>query len=288
MPSRPRGDERQRVPDRGRARVRVALGARRCAPGGSTPPRSGRGRSSPSRLSRRAAARGSARGRRSPPPDARARRRRRPCGRGRGACRRTDVHSAPAYVVGIATIRGSRLVIRPASSATTALQVSIGAAAAEPDEPVGAGLADERRRLAHRLDGDVRDGRRRRRRRREARRGAAAPRRVATRSGRSSPASPQTSASSASEPAPKRTIRAPAARRSLAGGRGHEPEPARASRSARARTSTNASATRVCARAVPRTSEISRRPSIPSMRASASAPDARSDSTAAREMNVTP
>ena len=52
--------------------------------------------------------------------------------------------------------------------------------------------------------------------------------------------------------------------------------------------STNASATRVDTLPAPRTREISRVASIPSRRASARVPAARSDSTAVREMNVTP
>ena len=51
---------------------------------------------------------------------------------------------------------------------------------------------------------------------------------------------------------------------------------------------TNSSAARVCARPVARTSAISRLAFIPSSRASARVPAARSDSTADREMNVTP
>ena len=52
--------------------------------------------------------------------------------------------------------------------------------------------------------------------------------------------------------------------------------------------STNASATRVRVRPAPEASEISRLASRPSTRASASVPAASSDSTAVREMNVTP
>ncbi len=51
---------------------------------------------------------------------------------------------------------------------------------------------------------------------------------------------------------------------------------------------TNASAARVAARPVARTSEISRTGSSPSTRASAIVPAARSDSIADREMKVTP
>ena len=51
---------------------------------------------------------------------------------------------------------------------------------------------------------------------------------------------------------------------------------------------TNASATRVRARPVAEASEISRVASRPSTRASVRRPAARSDSTAVREMNVTP
>ena len=57
----------------------------------------------------------------------------------------------------------------------------------------------------------------------------------------------------------------------------------------RSRTNaTNSSAARVCTRPDARTSEISRFAFMPSSRASARVPAARSDSTAVREMNVTP
>ncbi len=63
----------------------------------------------------------------------------------------------------------------------------------------------------------------------------------------------------------------------------------RPSAHARSRTkATNASAARVCERPDARTSEISRLAFMPSSRASPSVSAARSDSTAVREMNVTP
>ena len=68
---------------------------------------------------------------------------------------------------------------------------------------------------------------------------------------------------------------------------GTRPRPPRAAIRSCAKAA-KASATRDCARPVARASEIARRASIPSIRASASVPAARSDSTAAREMNVAP
>ena len=82
--------------------------------------------------------------------------------------------------------------------------------------------------------------------------------------------------------------RQPAARRRRRSGRCRRRVASRP-QAARSRTNaTNSSAARVCARPEARTSEISRFAFIPSRRASASVPAARSDSTAVREMNVTP
>ena len=104
------------------------------------------------------------------------------------------------------------------------------------------------------------------------------------------PTSSHTSASSASEPAPNRMMRAgapsltpmrPRSRRETAEPAGDGGRPLAGESRERVRD------TCLCPSG-PRAIEISRLPSMPSIRASTSAPEASSASTAAREMNVTP
>ena len=179
-------DEWQRVADRGRARVGVPL---RTARAGRVVVRLGAVRERVQRrpdghVERKVDGQLGVVDR--PRSASRARPSRRDFVPGSSSIPKNGVHSAPAYVVGTATILGSCPSASSASAATTALQVSIALPPPRPTRPSASTARASAARLADGLDRNVRPARRRSCRRRRRSPARAAPERVVTSSGRRS------------------------------------------------------------------------------------------------------